>query len=145
MASRQATPDILSNLMDGTPVKEPSHKAIKSEIHKEISKPSNITVKQPNIKASKQPLIEQEAIDEHEHTSNNSEELKEKATFNLPVPLLQELEDKWSEIRRLTRSKQISKTLLVEKALEIAFSEYEQRKDLSEFYSKLVNDKSVKQ
>lgn len=143
MASRQATPDILSNIMNGTPIREPSHKAIKSEIHKEISKPSNTTVKQPNIKASKQPHIEQEVLEEQ--PVNNLEELKEKATFNLPVSILQELEDKWSEIRRFTRSKQISKTLLVEKALEIAFSEYEQLKDLSEFYSKLVNDKSVKQ
>lgn len=143
MASRQATPDILSNIMNGTPVREPSHKAIKAEIHKEINKPSNITAKQPNIKTSKQPLIEQGVLEEP--SANNLEELKEKATFNLPVSLLQELEDKWSEIRRFTRSKQISKTLLVEKALEIAFSEYEQRKDLSEFYSKLVNDKSVKQ
>lgn len=69
------------------------------------------------------------------------EELKEKATFNLSVKILRELEDSWMEIRRLSRNKQISKTLIVEKALEMALAEFGLKKQIGKFYGKLLNHK----
>jgi len=65
------------------------------------------------------------------------EELKEKATFNLPVAVLRELEDVCHEIRKLCRSKQISKTLIVEEALKMAFEEFHKLDKKSSLFKKL--------
>ena len=73
------------------------------------------------------------------------EELKEKATFNLPVDLLVELEDTCYEIRKLCRSKQISKTLIVEEALKMAFADFTEKKQTSRLFQTLENHKTVKQ
>ena len=73
------------------------------------------------------------------------QELKEKATFNLPVKLLSELEDKYYEIRKLCKSKQISKTLIVEEALNLAFAEFEKQRQESKLFVKLSSNKAVKQ
>ncbi len=73
------------------------------------------------------------------------EEIKEKATFNLPVALLSELEDTCYEIRKLCRSKQISKTLIVEEALKMAFADFTDKKQTSRLFQILENHKAVKQ
>lgn len=65
------------------------------------------------------------------------EELKEKATFNLPVAVLGELEDVCHEIRKLCRSKQISKTLIVEEALKMAFEDFHKLDKKSSLFKKL--------
>lgn len=91
-------------------------------------------------------------IDEIRHKRQSAEvfdiesknDLKEKATFNLPVNLLSKLEDHWVNIRKLSSSKRISKTLMVEKALEMAFSEFEIKKKESQFYCSLVSNKEIK-
>jgi hypothetical protein len=74
-----------------------------------------------------------------------AEETKEKATYNLPVDLLRELEDTCYEIRKLCRSKQISKTLIVEEALKMAFSDFRESKQSSPLFQTLENHKAVKQ
>jgi protein required for attachment to host cells len=134
MSDRQATPDVLSALMSGTAVKEESNKTLKQESNKAIKKESHkARIKQLVIEGTEEaePVFE--------------EELKEKATFNLPVKLLEELEDKCHEIRKMCGSKQISKTLIVEEALRLAFVEFDLKKHLSKFYSKLESNKAVKQ
>lgn len=73
-----------------------------------------------------------------------AEEFKEKATFNLPISLLSELEDTCYEIRKLCRSKQISKTLIVEEALKMAFAEFIEKKQSSRLFQTLENHKIVK-
>ena len=70
------------------------------------------------------------------------EKPKEKATFNLSVKTLRALEDKQMEIRRLSGSKQISKTLIVEKAIEMALAEFDLKKQIGKFYCKLVGNKN---
>ncbi|MBM3198355.1 MAG: hypothetical protein FJZ58_03765 [Chlamydiae bacterium] len=84
---------------------------------------------------------------EHSQTLviDKQEDAKEKATFNLPVQLLSELEDKYYEIRKLCKSKQVSKTLIVEEALKIVFSEFEHKKQASQLFLKLANNKNIKQ
>ncbi len=94
-------------------------------------------------KAQKGPvqlLIEggEEAISKFE------DDLKEKATFNLPVKLLEELEDKCHELRKMCGSKQVTKTLVVEEALRMAFAEFDLKKDIGKFYSKLASNKAIK-
>lgn len=64
-------------------------------------------------------------------------EKKEKVTFNLPVSLLRQLEEVWMQMRR-SSAKKISKTSLVEAALQQAFSELEKQKEHSFFYKKLL-------
>ncbi|MBS0627253.1 MAG: hypothetical protein JSS09_03470 [Verrucomicrobia bacterium] len=86
-------------------------------------------VKQENHKAIK-PVILDEA--------------KEKATFNLPVTLLTELEDTCHEIRKLCRSKQISKTLIVEEALKMAFADFKDKKQASLLFQILANHPNVR-
>jgi hypothetical protein len=71
--------------------------------------------------------------------------LKEKATFNLPIKILEGLEDRWMKIRKIVGSKQISKTLIVEKALEIAFEEFDIQKQESKLYFKLASNKDIRQ
>lgn len=66
------------------------------------------------------------------------EEVKEKATFNLPVAVLHELEDVCHEIRKLCRSKQISKTLIVEEALKMAFEEFHKDEKKSALFKRLL-------
>lgn len=71
--------------------------------------------------------------------------LKEKATFNLSKTVLSELEDCWIEIRKLRGDKKISKTDIVEQALEEAIKEFKLKKEMSKFYSKLDKNKAIKQ
>ena len=72
------------------------------------------------------------------------EEAKEKATFNLPVQLLAELEDKYYELRKLCKSKQVSKTLIVEEALKIVLGEFSARKQESKLFARLIESKAIK-
>jgi uncharacterized membrane protein YheB (UPF0754 family) len=122
MSDRQATPDVLSALMSGTAVKEESNKTLKQESNKAIKKESHkARIKQLVIEGTEEaePVFEEE--------------------------LLEELEDKCHEIRKMCGSKQISKTLIVEEALRLAFVEFDLKKHLSKFYSKLESNKAVKQ
>ena len=91
--------------------------------------------------ASNKTVLQQTPLDGTNESIDSPEEPKEKATFNLSVKILRELEDSWMEIRRLSRNKQISKTLIVEKALEMALAEFGLKKQIGKFYSKLINPK----
>lgn len=114
MHDRLSTPDILGSIMSGGQ----SSKPIKQEIIQEIKQ----------IISKKPP----------------EEEPKEKATFNLPVALLLELEDKCHEMRKLCRSKQVSKTLIVEEALKMAFADFESKNQSSKFFSRIASSKALK-
>lgn len=142
MSDRQTTPDVLGALMTGAAIKQDSNKAIKQEIVKAVKKPGNKAVKQSNNKATITQLM---IGGTEEPIGTVEEELKEKATFNLPKKLLEQLEDRWMEIRKLSGSKQISKTLIVEKALEMAFDEFDMKKQIGKFYSRLAGNKAIKQ
>lgn len=77
-------------------------------------------------------------------TDFGGEHTLSKAFFNLPIKLLHELEDKWMEMRRLSGSKQASKTFIVEEALKMAFAEFDLKKETGKFYSKLLSNKDLK-
>lgn len=130
---RKQTPDILGALM-GETVKQESNNSISKEVVKEIkARDSKAISTQPLCDSPEEPLI---AIEEP---------FKEKATFNLSKQLLAQLEDKRHEIRKLFGSKQISKTLIVEEALRIAFAEFDLNRETSKFYGSIANNKSIKQ
>lgn len=132
MGDRLETPDIMSSLMS-EPNKKENNKKIKPErpLKKKAIKPS-----------SNKAVLKQMLLDGTEEETVVLEEPKEKATFNLSVRTLRDLEDKWMEIRRLSGSKQISKTLIVEKAIEMALAEFDLKKQIGKFYCKLVGSKT---
>ena len=127
---RRTTPDLLGSLMSGTPS---SRQPIQDEGNRAISIASNKAIKPASNRAIKQaaPIAD--------------EETKEKATFNLPVVTLKELEDQWMRIRQQTGSKQISKTLIVEAALALALAEYDKRGQDSSLYCLIANQLGIKQ
>ncbi len=119
MNDRTSTPDILGSIMSGGFSDKESNKEIEQEIRKEIKKAAS--------------------------TPTPEDELKEKATFNLPVNILSELEDTCHELRKLCKSKQVTKTLIVEEALKLAFADFEAKKQASRLFAKLAKHKAVKQ
>ncbi len=123
MHDRTSTPDILGSIMSGAS----NNRAVKQEDTTEIKKESNKEIKQTPPRKQLE------------------EEVKEKATFNLPSELLLELEDRCHAIRKICKSKQISKTLLVEEALKMAFADFETKGQASKFLARLVSNKAVKQ
>lgn len=131
MGNRLETPDIMSSLMLG-PDKQGGNRKQKSGKRKQVGKSSNKAVlkqRSPN------------KMDKEEITIG---EPKEKATFNLSIKTLRNLEDKWIEIRRLSGSRRVSKTFIVEKAIEMALAEFDLKEQRSNFYCKLVsNNKST--
>lgn len=143
MATRRSTPDILGSILDGTAVKQESHKAIKPEVNTERMQQSHKTGLHTPQKQSESTY--QQVAPQPDKEVVSEDEAKVKATFNLPLPLLNLLEDKWMEIRKITGSKLISKSLLVETALEMAFAEFDRAKNAGNFYSMLANHKTIKQ
>lgn len=119
MNDRTSTPDILGSIMSGGFSNKESNKEIEQDIHAAIKK----------------------AVP----TTNSEDDVKEKATFNLPVSILSELEDTCHELRKLCKSKQVTKTLIVEEALKLAFADFEAKKQASRLFAKLAKHKAVKQ
>ena len=133
--ARQQTPDIMSDLMFCS---EPaSNKTIEQHSNNDC-KPATTTpheVKQENhktIKLSKNKAIKQD---------NGMEiiELKEKATFNLSQSTLLKLEDAWIQLKRQFKGEQrVTKTAIVEMALEICIGELAQKEADSALYKGLA-------
>jgi hypothetical protein len=130
--ARQPTPmDIMGDLMQSS---EPaSNKAIEQHRNNdcEQAKVEPPEAKQENhktIKLSKNKAIKQD---------NGMEilELKEKATFNLSQSTLLKLEDAWIQLKRQLKGEQrITKTAIVEMALEICIKELAQKETESSLY-----------
>jgi hypothetical protein len=65
--------------------------------------------------------------------------MKEKATFNLSLSTLETLETAWIKLKRQFKGEQrVTKTAIVEMALDICISELEDRGSESLLYKKLV-------
>ncbi len=89
-----------------------NNKAINTVSNKTIKPVGNKTIDTANLKAG-----------------------KEKATFNLSKQLLQDLEDTWIEIRKDRGDKKISKTEIVEFAIQHLLTEFKTIKPESKLYS----------
>ncbi len=131
--SRKETPDILGALM-GEISKPESGIAVEQESNKAIKPASNKAVRSENQKIIKTTI-----------GLSRESGAKEKATFNLSKTVLVELEDCWVEIRRLRGDKRISKTDIVEQALEEALNEFRLKRGTGKFYGKLDSNKTIKQ
>ena len=147
MKNRKDTPDIMGDLMKGGAMDVEINKAIKPEnqpaIKQEISvgalpeEPKAALVRDSN-KAIKQ--VSQRGGQAGYTASNKTimDAPKEKATFNLSLDTLEALEEAWIKLRRKLKGEQrVTKTQIVEKAIEIALSDLEAKSELSDLYIKL--------
>lgn len=144
MADRKHTPDILGSLLGGSdqePAKKPAsqptikpvdqntgipeyHNAIKTEGHND-----GIPEGQPTIKPAKkkrETAAQQAPAKEPEEAPGD----KVKATFYISGQVVEDLEAGWIKLRKLapkeTRS-QVSKSLIVELAVQMALEELESK------------------
>ncbi len=135
--SRKETPDILGALMGETTKQESNNvinnKAIKPQNIKSIKKGNNKMQLKQLLFDGTEEMTEEVMLEEKNF-------VKEKATFNLSKKLLDQLEDKCYEIRKMSSSKQVTKTLIVEEAIKMAFAEFDLKKQISKFYCKLVSN-----
>jgi hypothetical protein len=129
--ARQQTPDIMSNLMNCS--EQVSNKVIEQYSNKDCGKTESPLsgIEQEDHKAIKLP--KNKAIKQ----ANGMEiiELKEKATFNLSQNTLLKLEDAWIQLKRQFKGEQrVTKTAIVEMALEICIEELTQKESASALY-----------
>ena len=113
MADRKKTPDILGSLLGDT-IKPEYHNTGIPEYHKD-SKPELQPASKPV--SQKKPEAQEPAE-------------KVKATYYLDAEVVEALEEGWMELRKLADKKsrgQISKSLIVELALQLALDDLEKR------------------
>jgi hypothetical protein len=128
MADRKKTPDILGSLLGDT-IKPEYHNTGIPEYHntsepelqptiKPVRKSTGKTVSKPTSKPEGQKKPEAQPAE------------KVKATFYLDAGIVEALEEGWMELRKLADKKdrgQISKSLIVELALQLALEDLEKR------------------
>ena len=129
MADRKKTPDILGSLLGDT-IKPEYHNTGIPEYHNDSKPELQPTIKtvrkstgKPVSKPTSKPASQKKAEDEEPAQ-------KVKATFYLDSKAVEALEDGWIELRKLAdkRSRgQISKSLIVELALQMALEDLEKR------------------
>lgn len=131
MPTRKQTPDVLGDLLGDTG-KEEKQNTIKTESHKAgIPERQNTikTVKQQTRKPASQKTSEEEAPGQ-----------KIKATYYISEQAVEKLEDGWIQLRRLLPKEKrtsVSKSSIVEIALEIALADLEKKKESSLLAKKL--------
>jgi hypothetical protein len=143
--SRQQTPDIMAGLMNGNVAliddEHESNKTIKKYDNKKSEGEAEKSYREKlennkTIKLSKNKAI-------CEDGGKEIFEMKEKATFNLSLSSLEALEDAWIQLKRQFKGEQrITKTAIVEMALEICISEFEAKKSESALYKRLADIRS---
>lgn len=137
MGSRRESPDILAQLMEG------NNKTIEQESNKTINQSEENATPQELDAAIKQEngiaiLGENNKAIKHD-SGKTHEPSKEKTTFNLSVSTLDKLENTWISLRRKLRDKgRVTKTLIVEKAIELAIQDLERNGEASALYQDIA-------
>ena len=121
MADRKKTPDILGSLLGDTSKTEYHNTGIPE--HHNNSMPELQPTSKPVRKPTSKPAGQKKA-------ENQEPAQKVKATFYLDAQAVEALEAGWMELRRLADKKdrsQISKSLIVERALKLALEDLEKK------------------
>ena len=143
MKNRKGTPDIMDNLMNGGSVvaasEQENNKAIKQDesigVALEAQQSPEI---EGNHKAIKQEVATNKQAGFKVSNKTTMDAAKEKATFNLSIDTLEALEESWIKLRRKLKGEQrITKTLIVEKAIEIALADLEAKSEMSDLFLRL--------
>ena len=123
MADRKKTPDILGSLLGGDTSKPEYHNTGIPEYHND-SKPELQSTSKPARKTTSKPVSQKKKAQDQEPAE------KVKATFYLDSKAVEALEDGWMELRKLAdkRSRgRISKSLMVEMALQMALEDLQKK------------------
>ena len=118
MAERKTTPNIMGELLGGEPVPVETH-------DKPTSQQSSATSRQRNITPVRQ------------HTSNSK---PVKATYYFSPETIEAIDEAWMQLRRLagTDRSSVSKSLIVETAIQMALKELEHKGGKSQLASMTV-------
>lgn len=114
MADRKKTPDIMADLLGGSP-QQPT---IKPEGHN-----TGIPAYQPTIKTERKRSAPQVKPAPEEKTPAQATREKVKATFYISADIVDRLEEGWSELRKISPKEargEISKSFIVETCLQEA-------------------------
>ena len=136
MADRKKTPDILGSLLGDTSKPEYHNTGI-PEYHND-SEPELQPTSKPVRKRTSKPVSQKKALAEEPAE-------KVKATFYLDSKAVESLEDGWMELRKLADKKgrgRISKSLIVELALQMALEDLRKKGSDSLLAKKLSQELS---
>lgn len=160
MADRKETPDILGGLLGDKKPKAPEEKkeqeeASKPEYHnagipeyhndsKPVKQQARKPSKSPTSKTvSQKPKKSDKAAVEAADGSEESSVEKLKATYYLSIDAIDALEDGWIKLRRMASTDArtgISKSLIVDKALQIVLEELEKTGQKSRLAKKMLEE-----
>ena len=137
MADRKQTPDILGSLLGDTPKKPEDQNTIKTEYHKagipeyhKDSKPvKQSTSKTVSQKKPSAPKVQKPSGD------------KVKATYYIDSQAVEDLEEGWIQLRKMADKKtrgQISKSLIVELAVQIVLEELKSKGSSSQIAKRIL-------
>lgn len=159
MKVRKGTPDIMGNLMAGSiaenkTVEHENNKAIKPDVEQTVKPESNKASKLDSVKTIKavsnktiKPASNQAAMQEsinHIQPENQkavNDVPKEKVTFNLSLQTIELLDDAWLQLRKQFRDQQrVTKTFIVEQALEIILNDLSVKGDSSLILKKIYGE-----
>jgi len=142
-ADRKETPDILGSLLgdkktedtikpeyhkDSKPVRQPTSKPVSQSTSKTVEKPTSKPVKQLR-----------EAPDDSGEPSGE----KIKATYYMAIEAVEALEEAWYQLRKMAPAEArtgISKSLIVEAALQIVLDELEKTGQKSKLAKKILRE-----
>jgi len=133
MADRKKTPDILGSLLGDTSKPEYHNTGI-PEYHND-SKPELQSTSKPARKTTSKPVSQKKKAQDQEPAE------KVKATFYLDSKAVEALEDGWMELRKLADKQsrgRISKSLMVELALQLALEDLQKKGADSSLAKKLA-------
>ena len=133
MADRKKTPDILGSLLGDTSKTEYHNTGI-PEYHND-SKPELQSTSKPARKTTSKPVSQKKKAQDQEPAE------KVKATFYLDSKAVEALEDGWMELRKLADKQsrgRISKSLMVELALQLALEDLQKKGADSSLAKKLA-------
>lgn len=152
MRDRKKTPDILGSLLgdtskpeyhnagipvhhnDSMPELQPTSKTVRKSTGKPVSKPTSKPAGQKKAEAEDlggetvSPPPSKPARQKKAQAPNTAPAEKVKATFYLDAKIVEALEDGWIQLRKLADNRgRISKSLIVELALDMALEELKKK------------------
>lgn len=134
MADRKKTPDILEDLLGGAepePTKKPVDQPASTPVRHKAGTPAQKPTSEPVIQAKTgRPKREKKPAPPVEAPPGE----KVKATFYLSAEVVEALEAGWIQLRRLTpkdRRGQVSKSMIVELAVQEALEDLDSKKERS--------------
>ena len=139
MTDRKKTPDILGSLLGEikeSPKKMVNQNTIEPEYHKDGKSEEKHTIKPARQKKS---ISTPEPQVKEEETPGD----KVKATYYISSEIVESLEEGWIQLRRLTpkdQRAQISKSLIVELALQVALEELESKGSESNLFKRSMKE-----